>query len=218
VTAPVALDRGRVLPLGEDADAFFDADWIPCSGSGEVGALVVRRGVLSTSWTDEAVAIGEVAPEDCAALAIAATATDAVAEVRGIDGPVEVTGTGAVARLVRQRLGERSSSGDSRPAAVVDCTGDRESILSAIERLDDLGTLVLVGPPLGDPVAIDLYPDVHVRGLRLVGVAPPLGDAVRPQAVPELLRGSLAEVEADGRLPKDAGWYRLPARKGAAGP
>ena len=35
------------------------------------------------------------------------------------------------------------------------------------------GTIVLVGESLGRTAEMNLYPDVHARGLTLVGVEPP---------------------------------------------
>ena len=83
--------------------------------------------------------------------------------------PVEVLGEGAAAAQLREALGR---PGDGRPAVVVDTTGDPARIADALERLDDLGTLVLAGPTPSGPVPLDLYSDLHVRGLTVVGVPP----------------------------------------------
>lgn len=84
--------------------------------------------------------------------------------------PVEVTGTGAFADSIRSAL---ASDGTGRPPAVIiDTTGDPATIVAALRRLDDLGTLVLAGPAPAEPVDMDLYADLHVRGLTVVGIGP----------------------------------------------
>jgi len=83
--------------------------------------------------------------------------------------PVEVLGTGALADELRKTLG-RTAGGT--PAAVVDTTGDPERIADALRRLDELGVLVLAGPTPSGPLTMDLYSDLHVRGLTVVGVPP----------------------------------------------
>lgn len=93
------------------------------------------------------------------------------------NGGIEVTGDGPLATRIRAALGAQATSGRSVsdgqpasiPACIVETTGLSEVIGQALTRLADLGLLVLVGPPCA--LALNLYPDVHVRGLRLVGVA-----------------------------------------------
>ncbi len=63
------------------------------------------------------------------------------------------------------------------PTCIVDTTGCPSAIVRASTRLADRGTLVLAGQPAGRRLSMSLYPDVHRRGLRLVGVAPPLSGA-----------------------------------------
>jgi threonine dehydrogenase-like Zn-dependent dehydrogenase len=98
-------------------------------------------------------------------------AAAAIAALAPSDEPVEVLGESALARAVRSRLGARVG-GDTRPAAVVDTTGDPRVIQHAMERVADLGTVVLAGPPPGEAVALDLYADLHVRGLTVIGIEP----------------------------------------------
>jgi hypothetical protein len=94
------------------------------------------------------------------------TGADAVLAALETDA-AEVVGAGALADALRARL--RSPA--SPPAAIVDTTGDPAPIADALERVDDLGTVVLAGPAPDGPVALDLYATVHVRGLTLIGVA-----------------------------------------------
>ncbi|HEV2787171.1 MAG TPA: hypothetical protein VGV67_12315 [Solirubrobacteraceae bacterium] len=104
---------------------------------------------------------------------MSAVAVDAaVAALPAGDGRVEVTGDGELAAALRSRLGSRAARGPDAPQAAIDTTGDVATIADTLARLADLGTLVLAGPPPAAPVALDLYADVHVRGLTIVGVAP----------------------------------------------
>lgn len=101
----------------------------------------------------------------------AAAAIGALGDGQGL---VEVVGTGPLAQEVRRRLGERVRRGhpDARPAAIIETTGEAAAVEAALQRVEDLGTVVLAGPLPNRPHALDLYEDLHVRGLTLVGVPP----------------------------------------------
>jgi D-arabinose 1-dehydrogenase-like Zn-dependent alcohol dehydrogenase len=88
------------------------------------------------------------------------------------EGSVEVTGEDELAAELRSRLRERINGVRDRVGAAVDTTGDPALIAGLLTRLADLGTLVLAGPPAPEPPALDLYADLHVRGLTVVGIAP----------------------------------------------
>ena len=212
MSGAVAIDEGRVLAGPDDAHAFFDADWVPRQ-AGPVPALLVADGELRASWGGPGVAIGTLAAADAVALALAAAAQEVADVVSDVPGSVEVLGSGAVARLVRELVADTARSDADRPAAIVDCSGDPEAIAAAAERVDDLGTLVLAGPPPGDPLTLDLYPDVHVRGLRLVGAPPPLaeGAPITEGPLPERLRSSLRTLDTRELPANGAAWYELPA-------
>lgn len=101
-----------------------------------------------------------------------ATAAAAVAALEAVVGPVEVVGTGALAEAVQRLLADRYQppASEARPAAVVETSGTRTAVDAALARLDHLGTLVLAGPEPADAWPMDLYSDVHVRGLVVLGV------------------------------------------------
>jgi hypothetical protein len=99
------------------------------------------------------------------------TGVDAVLAALGTDA-AEVVGAGPLADALRARLAAPAAP----PAAIVDTTGDAAAIADALARVDDLGTVVLAGPPPDGPVALDLYADVHVRGLTVAGVPPGADD------------------------------------------
>ena len=90
------------------------------------------------------------------------------------EGPIEVVGSGALADNVRRLLAERvrRTLPDIRPATIIETTGEADALLAALERVEDLGTVVLAGPVPNRPLAVDLYADLHVRGLVLLGVPP----------------------------------------------
>ena len=84
---------------------------------------------------------------------------------------VEVVGEGGLPEALRARLSGRVRAGGERPAAVIETTGELPEIEAALRRVDDLGTVVLAGPPPTRPAPLDLYADLHVRGLTVIGVA-----------------------------------------------
>jgi hypothetical protein len=57
---------------------------------------------------------------------------------------------------------------DKRPRRLVDETGDVAEIERLLGLVADLGEVVLAGPPLPSEGTIDLYRDLHVRGLTLI--------------------------------------------------
>lgn len=85
--------------------------------------------------------------------------------------PVEVAGIGSLADQLREQL-HASGSGGGQPGTVVDTTGDPEQLERVMQRVDDLGMVILSGPPLPDRATIELYADVHVRGLTVICVPP----------------------------------------------
>ena len=86
-------------------------------------------------------------------------------------GPVDITGAGDLADAVRAAIRPAGSAG--APACIVETTGRPDVIEWSLSQLADLGLLVLAGAP--QPLTLDLYSHVHVRGLRIVGVAPTSG-------------------------------------------
>jgi hypothetical protein len=94
-------------------------------------------------------------------------------------GPVEVLDN-PLAALLRRRLGPRVSETPVRsPAVVVDTSGSPERIRDALQRLEDLGTLVLTRG-VGGEVSMNLYADLHLRSLSIMVVAAP--DSLGPAA------------------------------------
>ena len=197
--------------------AYVDADALPAS-PGPVPALSVSaEGLLA--WRDgprvQAAEPGN--PDALAALAFLAVAREAAAPIAVLPpGSVEVRGGGLVAHYVTALVGTAHERSAEPPQAIVDVTGDPGEILDATRRVADLGTVVLAGEALGRQAEINLYPDVHVRGLTLVGVAPPLhggrlGSAQSEAETPlvESSREFLVTVTPGSPLPPGSRWYRL---------
>jgi threonine dehydrogenase-like Zn-dependent dehydrogenase len=99
----------------------------------------------------------------------------ALAALPAAPAAVEITGDGELAAALRAALAGREWTDGAPPAAIVETTGEPGSIREALSRVADLGTVVLAGPPPTGAVALDLYADLHVRGLTLVGTLPDAG-------------------------------------------
>jgi hypothetical protein len=103
---------------------------------------------------------------------MSAPVADAVIAALPAEGAVEVTGEGELAAELRSLLRQRTGDARDRVGAAIDTTGDPAVLAGLLTRLADLGTLVLAGPPAPAPPALDLYADLHVRGLTIVGIPP----------------------------------------------
>jgi len=178
------VERAFTGELEQDAAAYVDADWVQGAGNAGVPALV--------SSEEDATRV---------LLAIATSAASAAASAR----LPAVAGHGFVARHVRELLGIGAESPPPSPDLIVETRRDPASMLESTTRVADLGTVVLAGPPAGS-FRFDLYPDVHVRGLRLVSVSPRSAEHT-PGHLPTLERP--ATVRLGETLPEGAAWYRV---------
>ena len=84
--------------------------------------------------------------------------------------PVTVRGDGELAERLRARLA--ATPAGARPATVIDTIGTAESLTAAFEEVDDLGVVVSAAPQPAETVDLDLYGDLHVRGITLKTLAP----------------------------------------------
>jgi hypothetical protein len=177
-----------VGPLEQGSIAYVDGDWLPRDAAlVDIDALIVTR----------------PSDGDGVAQALGVLAAPVRETIAALGGRGEIVGDGAVAQVLRAELGVDTS--ESAPELIVDLTGDPECILSALRRLGDLGTLVLAGQAAGRQLDIDLYPDVHVRGLRLVG-APRTGDARAPA---ETRFSPPVAAQIGEPAPAGGQWYRI---------
>jgi hypothetical protein len=207
------------LPPG--SVAYVDRDWLP-SSSGEVPSLVAAsKGGFAWCGGRTVRMAGTVDSNTAASLVLLAVAQAAVASVADVaPDSIEVIGSGLIALYVRELLGG-SLEGDRsqhlvKPKAIIDTTGDPSVIVDATRLIADLGTVVLVGEGLGRRLELNLYPDVHLRGLTLVGVSPPLQHARlrvdQTHASSPLVASSqeaLVSVAAGTPLPGSGAWYRI---------
>lgn len=106
---------------------------------------------------------------------MSALATAAVAAAASGPLPVEVTGAGELAAAIRAELGPGEPATEERPGTIVETTGAAAEIQAALARVRDLGLVVLAAAPAADAADLDLYADLHVRGLTVVGVTEPPG-------------------------------------------
>lgn len=199
-------DGVLVGDLAPDSVAYLDAAWLPRS-SGSVPAFVVTaEGVLS--WSPDA-ARGrslDVDPNEAVAGALREVAREAVAALGGIEPTrVEVIGTGLVASEVRRQLG--SGGKVDSPQGIVETTGDPDAIAAALQRVADLGTVVLAGPLGTRRLDLDLYPEVHRRSLTVTGVSPRVQAADAP--TPAVASADPTTIRSGQRLSGDGLWFRV---------
>jgi hypothetical protein len=192
--------EGTVLDaagLGPGDAYYLDADWLPADRSSlDIVPIVVEAGVPEA--------------DDVAGGILVQLAERAAAAVGSAESAV-VMGSGTVARHVRGVLAMRGIEPreDAAPAVVVEATGAPSSIADALREVRTLGTIVLIGEQLDRECTLDLYSDLHVRGLRVVGLARPPLAAPDGARLPDPVRAELAPVTPGMVLPKGAGWYRL---------
>lgn len=190
--------------------AYVDRDWVPPDPGLPVRALAIEPESGKARFGDgEPRTLAPGDSDDLAARALVDVAHEAAAAV-GRLRPVEVRGSGITAAFIAAILGISPGrrEGSEQPRAIVETTGDPEAIADATRRLADLGTLVLAGDAFGDRVKLNLYPDVHSRGLVISGVRRPLesenGDG---RTAPEA--AAPVPVRSGQALDLGAPWYRL---------
>jgi threonine dehydrogenase-like Zn-dependent dehydrogenase len=168
ITATVAETSVRFeFVLDEGEVAFVDADWLPAAGRTAVAAITISSG-------------DDHQPVEIARGQLAATAGAAVAGLKNHDvdlASIHVPGRGAVADEVRRRLGLEvgpPTETPARPRVWIETSGAPEALETALAGVADLGTVVLTAPAREPTIAIDLYRDIHLRGLHLhaVGTEP----------------------------------------------
>ena len=106
---------------------------------------------------------------------MSALASAAVAAAASGPRPVEVAGSGELAAAIRAELDGEQGSSEERPGTIVETTGEVAEIQAALARVRDLGLVVLAVAPAPDAPDLDLYADLHVRGLTVVGITEPPG-------------------------------------------
>lgn len=211
----VRLESGSLVLEGglePGVVAYIDTEWLAGDDGGDAPAMTVDgAGVFQFgghSWE----APQGLDPDAAALLAFSSFAQDAVTVLTDPDPDVTtVTGNGIAAAEIRRALGATSAAAaPDRPRAVIDTTGNPAAIRDAAHRLAGGGVLVLAGEPSGRRTDLNLYPDVHLRGLEVVGVGPllsrlPSSEGLDPRpGTPE----SPQPASIGQRLPS-AAWYRV---------
>lgn len=201
--APQGLRLAQALVPGWSA--YVDADWIPTQEPGLAVALL--RGPDGTlTFAGSTVTAPDDVPADQAAAAVFDAVVRSVVEIAAASGgtTVDVVGRGMIASRIRNAVGAVTGTGPVD--VVVVATGAPTDIRAALARLRDHGTLVLAGH--SGPMSLDLYPDVHRRGLNVIGAPHPLAripetwTPVPPFQPPTSIR--LAEPPQTG-----AHWYQV---------
>ena len=189
-------------------EAWIDADWLR-DGRAVAAIAVHDDRILLPGGATLATAGRE--PEELSIAVLASLAGRAASVARGLGGPVEVRGRGLVAAFVRILLGVEDEA-PGRPAVIVDTVGGARAVADATQRVADLGALVLAAPT-EDSIALDLYPDVHLRGLTLAGVPLLEEPGVAPPAAGDvflrLARGALGDAAAEPGGPSL--WFHIEA-------
>ena len=132
-------------------------------------------------------------------------------------GRVAVGGQGIVAELVRRLLPSDRYGSDGPLAALVDTTGEAPTVEQGVEQVCDLGVVVLAAGPHGAEPVVDVYRDIHRRGLTIVGLADPPSLTTTPdgpQALDALVIDlldppHLVTVQAGQLAPPTGRWYRV---------
>jgi hypothetical protein len=204
----------QALPAG--AVCYVDRDWLAHDGPIPSLLFTPEGDVL---WCGEH--RGRVAddadPTALAAAALLGVAREAAAAVAdGVRGPIEVVGVGLIATHVRRLVAGAVLHDGDIPGTIIDATGDPELIRAALERVSELGTVVLAGETSGRTLDVDLYSTVHKRGLVVAGIAPPLQVLDRATADVSaadlaFCRDALGDASAGARVSDDALWYRIAA-------
>jgi hypothetical protein len=201
------LDGERVFvgELGDGEEGYVDADWFVGVTAGPVPAVVATAAAVVSTWNGQTIGLQQGRPaQHAVADALTSTAAAASEAAASARRPV-VRGNGFVAAAVRALLVSKETV--EEPDLIVESRGDPASLLESTRQVADLGTVVFAGVPTTGPFPFDLYPDVHVRGLRLVAVPLDLSAATRSghDRVPP------SEVRL-GEPIGDAEWYRVRGR------
>jgi hypothetical protein len=201
------LFHGDLEPGGE---AYIDADWLVDRTERTVPLVLARGGSLTRSWDGATFDYPASNAQAGVAGAFWLVAEAAALRAGAAERPA-VEGGGVVAALARHLLGLSGSADTGGADLIIEPRSDRASLEESTGRVDDLGTVVLAG--VADAAfRFDLYPDVHVRGLRLIALPLPLdlqpAAGFEPSLPPAI---ELATVRVDEPIPDGASWYRITA-------
>lgn len=194
--------------------AYVDVDWLSTGSGDERPAILAdTQGALRWRSPDSPPVIPSDADSDLTAgRALAWTADRAVSAVAGLSGTIDVVGSGALAGGIEELLRRRNgaSQRSDRPAAIIVTEGRHEALLAATRTVADLG-VVVIALETTEPVALDLYPDVHSRGVTLRGVPGPLAgaDDSKHHPLETLYAEMLVRIPFGEPVRDGARWFRV---------
>jgi hypothetical protein len=199
-----AIDRSRLADVPAGATAYVDADWFGPDGE-LLEAVIVEDDGVHFLTGPSAMAQGDRDLLGGAVLERIATRVVEATRARNLVDVV-VPGRGLLATQVRQLLGDGSTdtSGGS-PACIVDTTGSPEVVTDLLSSLENLGALVAAGPVAGRTFPLNVYSDIHARGLHVIGI-PYDVDANQPQIHAQL---AWPAPSRDADRSVGATWYRI---------
>ena len=173
------------------------------------GPLYVDAGVVAGSG--DAIAFSAPSSEAAAMMLIGQAARIAQALPTEAD-VVRIVGEGILAQLVREALKLPRSATAQRPKAIVDTTGRACVRQMALQDLSERGTLVLAAPPQGGDWEFDTYPDLHGRGLTVVGVpldpSEPLSEGGDGAVLDDVIANLVTCAEGQ-KVPPGTLWCRI---------
>jgi hypothetical protein len=172
---PVTL-RGLLDGLSSGTAVYIDRDWVHGDGPMNVSSAIFVHGKEVRSPSGAMRLVGS-SDRDRVVWTMIDTLAEAVAAEAGQRrAAARVLGGGLLASRIRARI--KTSDEVTEPAEVViETTGSAAGTTRACSMVADLGTVLLAVTPLEGTLPYDLYPDVHRRGLNLVGVPDPAGDS-----------------------------------------
>jgi hypothetical protein len=195
-------------PLSEGDVAYVDRDWLGV-GEGMATPSLTWTAGRGLRWPGgDWIELPHDTSPDYAAAAMFDELARAVTAALPADGPVAVPGSGLLATIVRDLLAKRAAFTERRPCAVVETSGHTDRLAQAVDAVADLGTVVLAATPLGGTVTLELYTNVHKRGLRLIGVAAP---ADKPPARAVSAVPPPVDLGVGGPPPLSGTWFAIRA-------
>ena len=200
VTLGVLLDR---LPSG--TAVYMDRDWIDAAEAPSVSSAILVKGE-ELRWPSGAVRSVNSSDPDRIVWAMIDALAQAVADVAAQqDAAPYVIGDGLLASRIRGRTSTDDNTGVP-PAMVVETTGSTAGTARACSIVADLGTVLFAVTPLDGTTPYDLYPDVHRRGLALIGVPDPDGASDDGHAPPGAFSAP-TEIRSGEAGPLSSRWF-----------
>ena len=164
--------------LGSGTSVYMDRDWIDATGT--VSSAILVSGEELRLPSGAARLVNSIDPDLAVWTMIDALAKTVADVAVQHDAAPRVPGEGLLAARIRARI-EPTDDSKAPYAVVVETTGSAAGTDRACSIVADLGTVLFAVTPLDGTMPYDLYPDVHRRGLSVMGVPDPNGGSDDPQ-------------------------------------